>query len=395
MGEERKIFLKGLLVGIVILIWGYTVTNGAIALQRRNQELTVTEKIDIIYSILERSFVGELDRGRIEDAMFSGMLYGVGDRYTSYMTAEEFARFMELSSGAYEGIGAVVSRDDDGSVLVVSPYVGSPAYLAGILPGDRIISVDGYDIRHQDLALTISMIRGPAGTSVELTIYREIESETFIVDIVRGLIEIPTVAHEMLETNIGYIKMSGFEVPTYDQFVNALDELNDMGMEALIIDLRNNPGGRMDSVVRVTDRLVPEGIIVYTEDGSGNRRYMRSSRGHIGIPLVLLINGNSASASEILAGAVQDHQVGVLVGQQSFGKGSVQDIFPLPDGSAIRVTIATYYTPLGNSIHEKGLTPDYVVPMDAALSARITQLTLEEDVQLQRAIEIALDMLSP
>lgn len=415
MKEDRRRFIKGLLVGIIVIVWGYTVVNGAMILYRRNieQSITVPEKIHLITYILENNFKGELDTQAMLDAMFAGLLYGVGDRYTSYMTAAEFERFWEMSRGTYVGIGAVVTRGEDGSVIIVSPYIGSPAYTAGLLPGDRIRYVNGDDITSNDLSVTIGLIQGEIGTSVNLTIFREYENETFNVDIVRDTIEIPTIFYEMLENiesseallenqelfgdfggidltgqNIGYIRMSGFEGVTYQQFVEAFESLEQQGMEGLILDLRNNPGGRLDVVVNITDRLVPEGLIVYTENARGQRNESHSGPERIEIPFVILINGNSASASEVLSGAAQDHGVAVLVGEQSFGKGLVQDIFTLPDGSAIRVTIATYYTPNGRSIHGIGLTPDHLVEIDPGISARIHQIERNQDVQLHRAIEV-------
>ena len=390
MRQEKKTFVKGILVGIIIIVWGHTVASGGMVLYRRHfeQTMTVTEKIEMITAILEDRFVGDLDHQAMQDAMFAGLLYGVGDRYTSYMTAYQFRRFMEFAQGTYVGIGAVVTRAGDGSVMIVSPYQGSPAYNAGLLPGDRIRKVDGEDITSNDLSVSIGMIQGQEGTAVNLTIYRELESTTFEVEIIRAVIEIPTIHYEMLENNVGYIRMTGFERVTYDQFVEAYESLTEQGMDGLILDLRNNPGGLLDVVVRITDRLVPEGLIVYTEDNRGNRREQRSDARQIEIPFVILINGNSASASEVLAGAALDHGVARLVGQQSFGKGLVQDIFPLPDGSAIRVTIATYYTPNGTSIHGYGLTPTYVVEIEDYQSARIHQLELEDDIQMQKAIEV-------
>ena len=414
MQKDRRTFTKGLLAGIIIIVWGYTVASGGIALYRRNapQNLAVPEKIEIIMHILEHNFKGELDQQAMIDAMFAGLLYGVGDRYTNYMTADEFARFMEFARGSYVGIGAVVTRGEDGSVIIVSPYVGSPAYNAGLLPGDRIRQVNGVDITDNDLSVTIGLIQGPEGTPVVLSVYRDYDNTTFDVEIIRATIEIPTIFYEMLtdiealedildeddvaafagielgELNIGYIRMSAFEGVTYQQFVEAYESLHAQGMQGLILDLRNNPGGRLDVVVNITDRLVPEGLIVYTQNARGQRHEERSDANHIEIPFVILINGNSASASEVLSGAAQDHGVAVLVGEQSFGKGLVQDIFQLPDGSAVRVTIATYYTPNSRSIHGTGLTPDHVVAIDPALSARIHQIERGADVQLHRAIEV-------
>ena len=416
MKEDRKTFIKGLLVGIIVIVWGYTVAHAGMVIYRRQAEPTITtyEKINQIQTILENHFKGELDHQAMLDAMFTGLLYGVGDRYTSYMPSAEFTRFMEMTRGTYVGIGAVVTRAEDGSVLIVSPYVGSPAYNAGLLPGDRILYVDGSNIQANDLSVTIGLIQGEKGTSVNLTIFREYNNETFDIDIIRATIEIPTIFYEMLDnidpreandildqfegidlgdTNIGYIRMTGFEGVTYQQFVDAFESLEEQGMDGLILDLRNNPGGRLDIVVNITDRLVPEGLITYIENARGQRHEHLSDEDHIQIPFVILINGNSASASEVLSGAAQDHGVAVLVGEQSFGKGLVQDIFPLQDGSAIRVTIATYYTPLGRSIHGTGLTPDHVVEVDPQISARIHQIDREQDIQLHRAIEVIQDLI--
>lgn len=395
MTENKKIFLKGILVGIIAIVWINTVFNGAMSAYRRfvAREITVNEKVDLIFTILDQTYVGEVDRRDIEDGLFTGMLYGVGDRYTSYMSSDDFKRFMEFTEGTYVGIGTVVTRGDDGSVVIVSPYYGSPAYNAGLLPGDKIREIDGVDIRDHELTSAINLIQGPQGTSVTLNVYRQLEERTFNVNIVRERIEIPTIFYEMLQENIGFIRITGFERVTYDQFMEAYESLIDQGMEGLIIDVRNNPGGLLDVVVNITNELVPEGIIVYTEDTNENRRVQYSDNKQVEVPLAILINGNSASASEVLAGAVKDHGVGVLVGEQSFGKGLVQDIFPLPDGSAIKVTIATYYTPNGISIHGEGLTPNHTVPMEESFSARINSLSFEEDIQLQKAFEVVYDQI--
>ena len=390
MTKNRTTFLKGALVGALAAIWLAVVANGAMSAYRRfiATDLTLNQKVDLIFAILDHAYFQEIDRQSIENGLFAGMLQGVGDRYTTYLPYDEFKRFMELTEGTYVGIGAVVTRGEDGAVVIISPYYGSPAYNAGLLPGDRIRKIDGVDITSYDLSTAINMIQGIENTSVTVTIFREAENNTFDLDIVRQRIEVPTISHDMLEDNIGFIRISGFERVTYTQFVTAYESLVEQGMEGLIIDVRNNPGGLLDVVVNIADVLVPEGIIVYTEDGNGNRNVEYSDARQIEVPLAVLINGNSASASEVLSGAVKDHGVGVLVGEQSFGKGLVQNIFPLPDGSAIKVTIATYYTPNGISIHGEGLTPTYVVPMEQSLSARIAGLTFEEDIQLQKAFDV-------
>ena len=386
--KEKKTFLKGILLGAVVLIWTYTVVNGGIVLYRRhnNDQIPVYEKIEIINQLLNSNFAGDLDEENIRNGIFRGMLEGTGDRYTSYLTANEFYRFLEHSRGTFVGIGAGVAQAQNGGVLIISPFAGSPAYKSGILPGDVITHVDGDDISEYTLETAIGMITGEAGTVVVLTIYRESENETFDMDITRAVIEVPTVSYELLEDNIGYIRLTGFEEVSRGQFIEALENLTRQGMESLIVDVRNNPGGRLDVVVAIADRLVPEGLILFMNDASGRRTDFNSSRTHLGIPMVVLINGNSASASEVLAGAVQDHGVGTLIGEQSFGKASVQDFFPLPDGSAVRMTIATYYTPNGQAINSYGLTPDIVVEMDASDTNRLSNLEIEDDTQLQKAI---------
>ncbi|MCL2611026.1 MAG: S41 family peptidase [Defluviitaleaceae bacterium] len=391
--SEKRTFLKGILLGAVILMWTYTVVNGGMVLYRRhnNEQIPVYEKIEIINTLLESNFAGELDQENVRNGIFRGMLEGTGDRYTSYLTADEFYRFMEHSRGTFVGIGAGVAQAPNGGVLIISPFAGSPAYRAGILPGDVITYVDGQDIGTYSVETAISMITGEAGTAVNLTIYRESENKTFDVEVIRDVIEVPTVSYKIFEETIGYIKLTGFEEVSRAQFIEALESLTRQGMQSLIIDVRNNPGGRLDVVVAIADRLVPEGLILYMNDANGRRTDFNSSRNHLGIPMVVLINGNSASASEVLAGAIQDHEVGILIGEQSFGKASVQDFFPLPDGSAVRMTIATYYTPKGQAINSHGLTPDITVEMDKEYTNRLSSLELEEDVQLQKAINYLID----
>jgi len=239
----------------------------------------------------------------------------------------------------------------------------------------------------------IALITGPEGTDVNIEFYRSDESRRFHVDITRARVTVPSVFHEMIETDgrlTGYIRIEVFEGPTYAQFTAALEALVEQGMDSLIIDVRNNGGGLLDSVIRIARRLVPEGIIVYREDVNGARTYRRSFGDYLGLPMVLLVNGRSASASEVLGGAIQDTGVGTLVGQQTFGKGIVQNIFELSDGTAIKLTVEKYFTPNGRSIHGTGLEPDFVVEMEDSLGRRIGDLSMEDDVQLQIGLRIVL-----
>ena len=387
--NEKRTLFKGILLGAVILIWTYTVVSGGIALYRRHnatREIPIYEKIDIITNLLYSNFVGDIEAEHLRDGIFRGLVEGAGDRYTTYLTTNEFTRFLDSARGTFVGIGAGVAEAPNGGVLILSPFEGGPAYNSGILPGDVIRAVDGTSILSYSLEVAISMITGDEGTVVNLTVYREFENRTFDIDITRAVIQVPTVSFEILEEGIGYIRLSEFGAFSREQFAEAVLELKEDGMEALILDVRNNPGGRLDVVVGITETLVPEGLILFMNNNEGQRTEFNSRGDYLGIPMVVLINGNSASASEVLAGAIQDHGVGTIIGEQSFGKASVQDFFPLPDGSAIRITIATYYTPNGQAINNYGLTPDIIVEMDPFLSARLSQIERYEDVQLMEAI---------
>ena len=391
---NKKNFLEGMIAGIILVmavnmliifalpaVFSRTAAGGGF-------DSRLKDKMNIIYRIIDTHFVDQFYIEDLERGMFIGLMYGLGDVYSTYLSASEYAQFEERTRGVYAGIGAVVTSTEDGRVVVVSPFDGSPAAEAGIMAQDVIMSVDGVDTMNIGLDLVVAMMRGLPGTDVEITIFRESENRTLDFTITRDFITIQTVSYRMLADGIGYIRLSGFEQVTYEQFKEALDSLIEQGAKGFILDVRNNPGGLLDVVADIVDLLVPEGIIVFTEDRYGNRDYLHSGADYLGKPIVLLVNGSSASASEVLAGAIMDYGVGALVGEQTFGKGLVQRVFPLPDGSAVKLTVARYFTPNGISIHGEGITPDYVVPMAAEYRARIAGLTLEEDVQLQKAVEV-------
>lgn len=348
-----------------------------------------TKKINEIYKILDSYYVGDYDKDQTADAMYQGLVYGVGDPYTSYMNKDSFESFMEDTDGSFAGLGIVVSVDTtDNKIVVVAPFDDSPGAKAGILPKDKIIKVNGYEVSGDMLNEAVSLMKGMPGTSVTITIYRESTNETLDLDIVRDNIEVPTVTHKMIDENIGYIRISQFTRVTDSQYFTALNDLKAQNMKGLIIDLRNNPGGLLDVVCTITNSLIPEGTVVYTEDKNGKRDYTKSDKDYLNLPLLILVNENSASASEVLAGAVKDTGVGELVGMQTFGKGLVQNIFKISDGSAVKVTIAKYYTPSGVCIQGEGIAPNHKVEMDDSLSVLISSLTLEEDVQLGAAVNI-------
>ena len=256
------------------------------------------------------------------------------------------------------------------------------------MPGDIIYKINGTEVSGTDLTEVVSRIKTEPGDSVNIEVVREGEAEELSFDVVRAHIEIPTVNSEMLEGKIGYIEVTEFDTVTKEQFRTALETLENQGMEKLIIDLRNNPGGVLDTVCNMLEQILPEGLIVYTEDKQGNRtEYKSSGRHEFKKPMAVLVNGNSASASEIFAGAVKDYGIGTLVGTKTFGKGIVQRIVNLNDGTAVKLTVSKYYTPKGNDIHKVGIEPDVEVELDESLKQKIT-IEKAEDNQLQKAIEI-------
>jgi len=353
----------------------------------------VLTKLSHIHQIIESQYIGDFDLELAIEMMFSGFVYAAGDPYTVYMTTERFTSFSESTAGEFVGIGVNFTTDvNDGRITVIAPFEGSPAFNAGILPGDKIIRVDGIEVfGGEGSNEAVRMIRGTQGTEVVITIFRPTDGTTFDVPIIRQLIQVETVRARMVEEasgNIGYIRISQFDANTYVQFVNAVNNLQAQNMEGLVIDLRNNPGGLLHIVNNITNMLIPEGIITYTEFADGRREYSRSDANYLGLPLVVLVNGNSASASEVLSGAVLDTGMGEIVGTTTFGKGLVQNVFALGDGSAVKVTVARYFTPNGICIHGEGVTPNHYVEMADELTNNLITLSLEEDIQLLEALRI-------
>jgi len=401
MGKKANYFL-GLLSGValMVVVWVAFLSVDTVQTPVRDAPTAaaaaaeldgadILEKLHHIHRIIENNFIGDFDLELAIEMMFAGFVYGAGDPYTVYMDEVTFAAFREETEGSFIGIGVSITVDvTDNRILIISPFEGSPAFEAGILPGDKIVRINGYEVFGDGINEAIRMMRGEAGTEVIVTIYRESNGTTFDVPIIRAVIEVETVRSSVLEGNIGYIRISQFDRVTYEQFVTAYERLMEQNVGGLILDVRNNPGGLLDVVNNITNMLVPEGIITYTEDAQGRRVYIPSDSRQIEIPLVVLVNGNSASASEVLSGAVLDTGVGELLGTTTFGKGLVQNIFPLRDGSAVKVTVQRYFTPSGRSIHGEGITPSHYVEMDVELTNNLMRLSPEEDVQLQEALNV-------
>ena len=402
MGKKMNYFM-GLISGmaLMVIVWLAFVPLGNIEIPLRSAPPAAQEdvaamdlegivnKLNHIYRIIDENYIGEFDVEAAIELLFAGFVIGVGDPYTVYLSSDAFAAFQEETDGSFIGIGvSIVVDNTDNRIMVISPFEGSPAHEAGILPGDKIIRVDGHEVFGDQLREAINMMRGEAGTEVVVTILRESDGAVIDKTIIREVIQTETVRADILDGNIGYIRISQFDRVTYEQFSRAYERLMGEGVDGLILDVRNNPGGLLTIVNRITDMLVPEGIITFTEDAHGNRDYARSDERQIEIPLIVLVNGNSASASEILSGAVRDTGVGELLGTTTFGKGLVQNVFPLNDGSAVKVTVARYFTPAGICIHGEGIVPNHYVEMPVELTNNLSRLTVEEDIQLTEAINI-------
>lgn len=377
-------FWFGVFLGIII---GIVAAGAVMIVQTAVSHQTgygYEDKIETILSYLEAYSIYDIDDQLVEDATAEGLLSGIGDAYAKYYTAEEYTEYKESASGEYAGIGVQVVWADTGAEIY-KVYSDSPAEEAGLQVGDIIIAADGTG-DFEDLDSLVAVVKGEAGTSVLLTIQRD--DEEFEVEVDRAEIEIDVVTYEMLDGNIGYIYISEFATVAEEQFYDALDYLEAEGMESLIIDLRDNPGGDYDTVVAMCDRVLPEGVIITVEDKDGNTESEYSDEeNQVSVPMAVLINENTASASEVFAGALQDYGLAVLIGEQSYGKGVVQSIFSLSDGSGIKFTTKKYYTPNGTCVDGVGLTPDIEVSIpDEAYDDG--ELTDDEDTQLQTAIEL-------
>ena len=400
--ENKKQFIRGIAVGVVItaLVAG-GVSFGSRALTKVSDEkkaesgelnltsTAVEDKITEIETLVQKYYLNEIDTEQVENYLYKGMIAGLDDAYAAYYTKEEYQSMMDSTNGSYYGIGVEMSQNmTTGIITITRVFEGSPAEEAGLLPGDVICKVQDTEVTGEDLTKVVSMVKGAEGTTVPISVAREGESDYLTFDVERRTIEISTVEHRMLDGNIGYISVASFDDVTVNQFLTALEDLENQGETALIIDLRNNGGGLVSSAGSILDRLLPEGLIVYTEDKYGNREELKSdAENYFDKPLAVLVNGNSASASEIFAGAIKDYGIGTLVGTQTFGKGIVQKVYPLSDGTAVKLTVSKYYTPKGNNIHGIGITPDVEVELDADVANAIT-IPEEKDNQLQKAVEI-------
>ncbi|MDO4453975.1 MAG: S41 family peptidase [Eubacteriales bacterium] len=392
-------FFKGFLSG-----WAFMLLIGAAALAMRtkipgsasdntDEEAAVTQehvnKLAELEMMIDAYNLEEADKKKMTDYMYKGLIAGLEDPYAAYYTEEELSSVQQSLEGSYKGIGVLMTQNyETNEIKVLRCYEGAPAENSGLMPDDILLKINGQDTAEMSLNEVVSIIQQGEEDMISLTVAREGEKEPLTFSMEREKVEVPTVNAQMLEDEIGYIQITEFDSVTVSQFGNALEELEEEGMEKLIVDVRNNPGGMLTSVCDILDQMLPEGLMVYTEDKEGNRSEYSSDEEHqFTKPLAVLVNENSASASEIFAGAIQDYGLGTIVGTTTYGKGIVQTTYSLEDGSALKLTTAKYYTPDGNDIHEKGITPD--VAVEAAESVQTPGATEKEtDIQLEKAIEI-------
>ena len=393
MINKRAAIFWAIILVIVTAFGTFVVTN-TIAISLGNKVVIAQKDFEAIKSMdklmglkeyIKSNYVEGAEDNKLIEGAIKGMFESLGDPYSVYMTKEEFKNFNESTKGSYGGIGVIVSRSEDGYVTVVAPIEDTPGEKAGLKTNDKIIKVDDKDIVGIDLEEAVALMKGKKGTKVTLTVMRDNVREPKVFVITREEIILKTVKSNIMENNIGYIRITMFDEDTGSEFKKALKELTSKNMKGLILDLRQNPGGFINQCVDVADELLDEGLVVYTEDKEKKREDYKSGKGKLEVPFVVLIDEGSASASEIVSGAVKDRKAGLLIGVKTFGKGLVQSIEQLKDGSGIKLTTQKYYTPNGISINKVGIQPDIEVK---ALEPEEGQKPEDvKDVQLERAVE--------
>ena len=387
---KHKEYTAGVLTGVLVV----TLAVGGVKFVQQRQyngvlsDTSHVQKIEYLEKLIDQEYLGEVDNDEMAEGVYAGLVYGLGDVYSRYYTADEYAQETASTDGAYAGIGVSIQKNKNGGVQIAECYEGGPGADAGLQTGDVITAINDTDVTDMELSDVVSLIRENKDKTIVLTVFRENEEKSREISVDVTDVELPSVFGEMLDKKTGYIQITQFTGVTPQQYKDMFVELKDKGMERLVIDLRDNPGGLLTSVCDILREILPEGLIVYTEDKYGNREEETCDGKHqLDMPLAVLVNENSASASEIFAGAVQDHGVGTIVGTTTYGKGVVQELRQLSDGSAVKLTVSNYYTPNGNSINKVGIKPDVEVKLAFELLNK-DEITHEEDNQLQEALNV-------
>lgn len=387
---KHKEYAAGVLTGVLVV----TLAVGGVKFVQQRQyngvlsDTSHVQKIEYLEKLIDQEYLGEVDNDEMAEGVYAGLVYGLGDVYSRYYTADEYAQETASTDGAYAGIGVSIQKNKNGGVQIAECYEGGPGADAGLQTGDVITAINDTDVTDMELSDVVSLIRENKDKTIVLTVLRENEDSSREISVDVTDVELPSVSGEMIDESTGYIQITQFTGVTPQQYKDTFAELKDKGMERLVIDLRNNPGGLLTSVCDILREILPEGLIVYTEDKDGNREEETcDGKNKLNMPLAVLVNENSASASEIFAGAVQDHGVGTIVGTTTYGKGVVQELRQLSDGSAVKLTVSNYYTPNGNSINKVGIKPDVEVKLASVLLNK-DEITHEEDNQLQEALNV-------
>ncbi len=400
--NKGKVILLGIVAAGVLLILTETVVllnykglyesaSKQLALGKNESE-SANELFDTaqaVEQIIEKYYLYDIDTEAVKDGFLTGMLWGLGDPYSAFYNARDYESLTIQATGEYSGVGAVITEREDGTVSVVKVYSDSPGAEAGIQPADIFYEIDGENVVGEDSATIAARLKGEAGTSVGVKVYRASLEEYVSFSMIRKQIEIPSVSWKITEDQIGVMKIESWDLATVNQFKSAMEDLESQGMKGLVIDVRDNPGGLVASAASILDYFVPDGDkLVYTVDKYERMEYYEAKDGKdVNVPLAVLINGNSASASEIFAGGIKDYEAGMLIGEKSYGKGIVQQVIPISETEAVKLTIAEYHLPNGESIHQKGIEPDVEVLLSDEARLK-TELPEEEDLQLQKGLEI-------
>ena len=386
--ENKKGFIKGALTGALLTL--LVVSLAACGLQHINEGIISSDtetKLSYLKKLIDETYLHDVKEKDLNEGIYKGYVEGLGDQYSAYYDKKETKELTESLDGSFSGIGAVMTQDASSGVITITRvYDDSPAKKAGIKIGDILYRVEEKTVTGKDLDKVVSWIKGKKGTKVNLTLLRGTNSDKIKVTATRDVINVETVKYKVLENQIGYISISEFDSVTGAQFAKALKQLQKKNIEGLVVDLRNNPGGSLSTVCDILDSILPKGLIVYTKDKNGKKEEYTSDEKHrLNLPMSVLVNGQSASASEIFAGAVQDYGKAEIIGTQTYGKGVVQNLFDLKDGTCVKLTTSEYFTPKGRSIDGKGITPD--VKIEYKYNAKDPKA----DNQLDKAVSVVKD----